>query len=180
MNHANRYQQAPPPSNGLGVAGIMNKNLGFLGTCGLLSPIGLILSLIALRKQPRGLAIAGVIIGAVGSLWFLVALLIFGFMVMGLLAIAGAGVAMTLPNIQTAGNMLEMRSEINEYHSTLGKLPESVDAITTIKPDLKLDAWNHPIRYEITGSTTYELRSAGPDGAWNTADDIKLPFTAGR
>ena len=78
MNHANRYQQAPPPSNGLGVAGFVLSLLGFLGTCGLLSPIGLILSLIALRKQPRGLAIAGVIIGAVGSLWFLVALLILG------------------------------------------------------------------------------------------------------
>ena len=56
---------------------------------------------------------------------------------------------------------------------------ESVDTITTLKPDLKLDAWNNPIRYEITGTNSYELQSAGPDGNWNTADDIELPFTAG-
>lgn len=180
MNQHAYPQHNPPPSNGLGVAGFVLSLLGFLGTCGLLSPIGFILSLIALRKEPRGLAIAGAIIGAVGSLWLLVALLVFGFMVMGLLAIAGAGVALTLPNIQTAGNMLQMHTEINDYHSTLGKLPESVDTITTLKPDLKLDAWNNAIRYEITGANAYELRSAGPDGSWNTADDIKLPFTAGK
>ena len=178
MNQPHTHHPAPPPSNGLGVAGFVLSLLGFLGTCGLLSPIGFILSLVALRKEPKGLAIAGVIIGAIGSLWFLFALVIFGFMLMGLLAIAGAGVAMTLPNIQTAGNMLQMHTEINDYHSTLGKLPESVDAITTLKPDLKLDAWNNNIRYDITGTNTYELRSAGPDGAWDTADDIKLPFTA--
>lgn len=179
MNQNLPNAHTPPPSNGLGVAGFVLSLLGFIGTCGLLSPIGLLLSLIALRKQPRGLAIAGTIIGAVGSIWMLFALLVFGVMIMGLLAVAGAGVAMTLPNIQTAGNMLEMRTEINEYHATLGSLPESVDTITTLKPDLKLDAWNNSIRYEITGPNRYELSSAGPDGTWDTADDINLPFTAG-
>ncbi len=179
MNNAYQQPPATPPSNGLGVAGFVCSLLGILTTCGLLSPIGLIFSLIALRKEPRGLAIAGTIIGAFGSIGFIIFFLIFGFMLMGLLAVAGAGVALTLPNIQTAGNMLEMHNQIDQYHSTLGSLPESVDTITTLKPDLKLDAWNNPIRYEITGTNSYELQSAGPDGKWNTADDIELPFTAG-
>lgn len=60
----------PTPSNGLGVAGFVTSLVGLLLTCGLLCPLGFIFSLVALRKQPRGMAIAGAVIGGLGSLWF--------------------------------------------------------------------------------------------------------------
>jgi hypothetical protein len=57
-----------PTSSGLAVAGFTFALLGFL-TCGCLSPIGLTLSVMSLDHKPRGLAIAGCILGGIGSLW---------------------------------------------------------------------------------------------------------------
>src|SRR5437773_6109506 len=77
---------APPPTNGLGVAGFVTSLIGVV-TCGFLSPIGLLFSLVGLTRRPRGLAIAGTVLGALGSLWLFVA----GFaMVMGLLGLSRA------------------------------------------------------------------------------------------
>ena len=60
-----------PQSNGLGVAGFVLSLLG-LFSCGILSPIGVILSLLGITKQPRGLAIAGLILGLVGMVCLVV------------------------------------------------------------------------------------------------------------
>lgn len=35
-----------------------------------------------------------------------------------------------------------------------------------------LDPWDNPYRYSSMSAETYEIRSAGPDGAENTDDDI--------
>ncbi|HHK42428.1 MAG TPA: hypothetical protein ENJ50_08425, partial [Planctomycetaceae bacterium] len=76
----------PAPTNGLGIAGFIISLLGFL-SCGLLSPIGFLLSLVGLTKQPRGFAIAGAIIGAIGTL----GLFLFGFaMIAALLGLSSA------------------------------------------------------------------------------------------
>ena len=76
----------PAPTNGLGIAGFIVSLVGFL-SCGLLSPIGFLLSLVGLTKQPRGFAIAGAIIGAIGTLW----LFLFGFaMIVALLGLSSA------------------------------------------------------------------------------------------
>lgn len=63
-------------SNSLGLAGFILSLIGFF-SCGLLSPIGLILSFFGLFKPPRGLAIAGFILGLIGSILLLV-MLVFG------------------------------------------------------------------------------------------------------
>src|SRR6185503_10603697 len=63
---------AHPPSNNLGLAGFVTSLLGLL-SCGVLSPIGLLLSLIGLTKRPRGFAIAGTILGLIGSVFLAVA-----------------------------------------------------------------------------------------------------------
>ncbi len=55
-----------PANNSLGVAGLLVSIAGFF-TCGLLSPIGLLLSLAGLLKAPRGAAIAGSVLGLFGS-----------------------------------------------------------------------------------------------------------------
>lgn len=55
-------------SNGFGTAGFV-LSLVAIATCGILSPIGLILSIIGLFKQPRGMAAAGTVLGTLGSIW---------------------------------------------------------------------------------------------------------------
>jgi hypothetical protein len=57
------------PSNGLGTAGFIVSLVGLV-TCGLLCPIGLLLSVFGLLKPPRGFAIAGTLIGGLGSIGF--------------------------------------------------------------------------------------------------------------
>jgi Na+-driven multidrug efflux pump len=57
----------PAPSNGLGIAGFVVSLVGLI-PCGLLCPLGALLSLIAVFRQPRGFAIAGLIIGTLGSI----------------------------------------------------------------------------------------------------------------
>lgn len=69
----------PPPSNGLGTAGFIVSLVG-LFTGGILSPLGLLLSFIALFRRPRGMATAGFIIGMIGSIFLAAWLAFFGFL----------------------------------------------------------------------------------------------------
>ena len=76
-------------SNGLGTAGFILSLVGLV-TGGILSPIGLIISLIALGKHPKGLAIAGVIIGLIGSCGIIATVMFAGA---AILAALGIGIA---------------------------------------------------------------------------------------
>lgn len=66
-----------PRSNVLGVAGFVFSLLGFF-SCGVLAPIGLLLSFCGMFSEPKGLATAGLILGFVGSLWLIVGVFILG------------------------------------------------------------------------------------------------------
>ncbi len=74
------------PSNGLGTAGFVTSLVAIV-TCGLLSPIALILSLVGLFKKPKGFAIAGTVISGIQ----VIAILIIG--VGPMVALVGIGVA---------------------------------------------------------------------------------------
>lgn len=74
--------------NGMAVAGFVCSLLGLI-SCGILSPIGLIISWIAQAKQKSSLGLAGLVMGIIGSLWMIIAL-IFGLfaVILGALGIA--------------------------------------------------------------------------------------------
>jgi hypothetical protein len=57
-------------------------------------------------------------------------------------------------------------------------LPETLDALRRSRPAAAaaLDGWGRAIRYERLSETSFRLRSAGPDGAFDTADDIVKDF----
>ncbi len=65
-----RYSEPASGGNGFGLAGFIISLVSVL-TVFLLAPLGLILSLIGLRKAPRGLAIAGAVIGGIFTLLLL-------------------------------------------------------------------------------------------------------------
>lgn len=60
---------APPPlgSNSMGVAGFV-LSLASFATCGCLSPVALVVSLFGLRREPKTLAVAGVVLSLLGFL----------------------------------------------------------------------------------------------------------------
>jgi hypothetical protein len=141
---------APRPTNSLGVAGLTTSIIGIF-TCGTFSPIGLLLSLIGLAKAPRGNAIAGSIIGAVGCGIFL-SMFCYGFY-------GGLVTAMSLEDASAA---------IEAYRADMGELPD--ESIGGALLQCEKDAWNNELRYSRTWNG-YEVRSAGLDGAFDTIDD---------
>ena len=157
------YPPPPPPpppltsqTNGLGIGGFVVSLVGIL-TCGVISPIALILSLVALRRQPRGFAIAGTVIGGVGTLM-----------------VAGFAVAfLAFPEIkqvfETSFAMYKAHTVIESHRGENDALPSDEEGNRLIE-DLA-DGWGNPLRYELDGET-FMVRSAGPDGEFGTPDDI--------
>lgn len=151
-------------SNGLGIAGFIVAIVGIV-SCGLLSPIGLLLSLIALIWPPRGFAIAGAIVGLLGSIWLITAGLAM------VLAFAGFGamanIAVNVVETQTAVEQAVARIEAFQYEH--GALPTKDEGQALID-DLH-DGWDRGLRY-VLAAETYRVVSSGPDGTFDTGDDL--------
>lgn len=145
--------QRPSGSNPLGIVGFI------LAFC--LSPIGLIISLIALAKQPRGFAIAGVIIGLLGSgVW---ACAIWGYSMFGKFA---TQVVELSTEYKTIDESITVYQAANN-----GNLPPDLAALQ-LPGHEDVDPWNTPYKYEPSADgKTWTLTTAGIDAAFGTADD---------
>lgn len=177
MTH-NPYQYTPPspaapaqPFNGLGLAGFIVSLLGYFTGC-ILCPVGLLLSFIALFKRPRGFAIAGFILGLIGSIVPLALLLFFGLTIF---TIGAAVVSEGMPAINTftaivqANRTIDTAASANDY-----QLPEEEAGNAALAG--KKDAWGKPLHYRKLSDREYEIRSAGRDGTLNTSDDLDQAF----
>jgi len=159
-------------SNTLGLAGFITSLVGFALTGGLLCPVGLILSLIALRRQPRGFAIAGVVLGVMGSCGGC----IIALFVLPAIAIAIAGGATMLtaaafmlvggtPAMETFDHMFQIKREIGVYAKQHGAPPASLSDLNLPK-DILDDGWGTPLQYQMSGSAPawkWSLQTAGPN-----------------
>jgi|TARA_B100000809_G_scaffold201992_1_gene202677 hypothetical protein len=144
-------------TNGLGIAGLVVSILGIL-TCGLISPLGLLLSLIALLKPPRGLAIAGTIVGFLGTGFLVVfAWLIWMWVTIG------------VNTVKTRELALEARDVIEEYYTENAAYPDGIEGNKLIAG--MVDAWDNDLRYDADDDS-YLIRSASHDGDMDTDDDI--------
>jgi len=174
------------PTNGLGIAGFILSLVGLCGTGGFLIALGLIMSLIALKDEPRGFAIAGVVIGALGSCGIILTLLIAPFVILTvLLGLGATGAALGLAAI-VGGAELESQIEmaildaaIQEHVEDRGSLPASLDDLRSFMGSdapagLFTDHWANPYEYELTegDGPGYRLYSAGADGIAGNADDV--------
>jgi len=154
------FESPPRPasgSNGMGVAGFVVSLVGFVLTCGILCPLGLIFSLVGLARPPRGLAIAGTVIGGLGSL-LLVAAISAYFLIPGVPEVLGTLIPLG-----------EAAATIDDYHQREGKYPDN-DEGNELIANLR-DGWGRPFLYERT-EPGYAVRSAGLDGKYHTGDDI--------
>lgn len=160
-------------SNPLGIAGFVVSLVGLVASCGLLSPIGAVLSLVAMSKRPKGLAIAGFVLGLIGSLWIVA--LIVGVVVLGVGGVAamiGLG-----PVFEVAFDQAEIRNAMRDYRAEHGALPASLDDLTGLDPDVLTDHWGSAYRLEYTDNgETPVIISDGPDKQKGTDDDIRLEF----
>lgn len=167
-------------TNGLGIAGFV---ISLVGLCvgGLLSPVGLVLSLIALGKQPRGFAVAGVIIGAVGScgiILMMVALPLALALMIGVAAAVGL-TAIAGPQVESYVEMFVLTTNIEESAQKSGDtLPATLDEIASKLNEKQVtDPWGHKYLYELTQEgKAFRLYSMGPDGLPGTPDDVRYTW----
>jgi hypothetical protein len=78
----------------------------------------------------------------------------------------------------TTVNLESLAHEVLVYASDGQDLPESLEALRRFHPTAGAlpDAWGHKIRYERLSDDSFRLRSAGPDGVFDTPDDIVKDF----
>ncbi len=152
-----RSEEPPRPrSNPLAIVGLV------LAFC--ISPIGLLLSLIALAWPPRVLAVIGVIIGLIGTaLWVLL----------------GAGAVLAWPLILQGNEVFEDYSEISrhvESHRAANnnELPGELGAAGVTGSTL-VDPWGNAYIFEKSADgALWSIRTLGPDGQPDTPDDFSI------
>lgn len=163
-------------TNMLGIVGFVLSLLGILGTGGLLCPVGLVLSLIALGRPPRGFAVAGVVLGLLGTCGgIILAIFIIGI---ALTAIAGVGAMFVLSQsdrIELSSDMAKIGFAVQQYkEGNRGIAPAGLSGLELERPTL-LDPWGHEYRYFLTDNESgFDVMSNGADGVENTDDDIAL------
>lgn len=74
----------------------------------------------------------------------------------------------------TEADMETLAREILTYTMDASGLPEDLSDLRRFRPQTAgyLDGWGRTLRYVKLSESTFQLRSAGPDGVFETEDDI--------
>jgi len=160
----------PRRVNALGIAGFVLSILGVL-TFGLLSPIGLLFSLLGMVRSPRGFAATGTLLGLLGtSFW---ALLIYAVVHADHSRVMQA--ELTRGRQATVQQIDEVNKQINEFiMQNGGELPDEIEGNRLAVQNQ--DAWGQELQYQPT-KQGFIILSAGPDKKFQTRDDVSKGFT---
>jgi len=169
------YVAAKTSENGLGIAGFICSLIGIV-SCGLLSPIGLVLSIVAMFREPRGFAIAGLVLGLIGSLWAAIVALVIASVG---LAVFGAIFALgfSLKPLEAWADGAQITEAVIQHMREHGEAPGSLDELTGLTSSTLSDPWGNVYRFEIIDDgARLRIISDGPDGLPDTEDDFELEF----
>jgi len=173
-------QPVPPPTgaNGWGIAGFVVGLVGLCGCGGLLSPIGLLLSVFGLFRAPRGWAVAGAIVSALGCCCLLpvgvpVVLVMTGAISVSALVIWVGTTFQLAPPAKTALHATVISTMIAAHYGASQTVPQELDELDLEAPVL-VDGWGKPFDYKVTDRGGFILRSAGGDGTLDTGDDFDM------
>ena len=159
----------PNETNGLGLAGFIVSLIGIL-TCGVPSIIGLGLSLFALRKNPKGFAVAGVVLGVVGLLELVLVVVSLYNTVQAVKSVQGI-----LSQSLSQSVAQECANGVAEEWKLSDQLPSQEAGQKLIAG--KTDIYGKELRYDTDGSS-FSIRATGEDQLFDTEDDIVVgPFS---
>jgi hypothetical protein len=68
-----------------------------------------------------------------------------------------------------------LKGNLETFRQARGRYPTEVEGLALCLPSgqvLRSDPWGHPYRYRLVAAKP-EIRSAGPDGVFDTADDFR-------
>ncbi|GAA4421991.1 hypothetical protein [Bremerella cremea] len=169
QNHSSQcHHYQKPKANVLGAWGFGISLFGLIATFGLLCPLGLLLSFLGLFSRRRGMAIAGLIIGGVGTMIVAV-----GVGSIAMAASAAHYYSVEAPKIAKTQQVLDHACVVVEsYRQENGQLPEGIEG-NKLVIEIE-DAFGNAVRYEPEDGNQFAIRSAGPDGDFDTSDDIRM------
>jgi hypothetical protein len=149
-------------------AGYVFGGLSFVPLFGVLfGIIAIVIGAIRGDKKIAILVVGGIAFNVVlyGSLFY------FGF-------VAKTGVFADLKIKLASQIMTTDAGQISLYKQQHGSLPKTLAEIPRARESMfsPTDPWGKPLAYTPNEDGTFELRSAGPDGEFNTADDIVQKF----
>jgi hypothetical protein len=165
--------------NGLGVAGFFIAGIGLFIPTGIIALLGLLVSLVALGKAPRGFAGMGVIIGLFGTVvWIAITgVAILGAVAIGVSAVLAGAAAFILMQpeiIEVTSDMVNVTIAALEYEDKNDALPDNLDAMD-LSLSTRTDPWGNPYRYMIVEDEPgFDVVSSGSDGIMGTDDDLVL------
>jgi hypothetical protein len=175
-----QYVMVPAQAgNGLGVAGFFIAAIGILIPTGIVALLGLLVSLVALGKAPRGFAGMGVLIGLIGTaVWMAITgVAIVGALAIGVGAVLFGSVAFVLMQpeiIEVSADMVNVTIAAYEYEDKHGSMPDGLDSLG-LSVSATTDPWGNPYRYVITEDDLgFDVISSGSDGIMGTDDDLAL------
>lgn len=168
-----------PQSNGLGVFGFFVSLIGLFIPTGIVSLLGLVLSLAAIGRAPRGFATMGVILGLLGTVFWLVIMVL--AVALGLLGLAVGAVAIgfcfMLVNpevVETTTDMVNVAIAAEDYKKHNGGLPDTIDELD-LSVAVMTDPWGGPYKFVLANvEHGFDVISGGPDGVFETDDDVTL------
>ncbi len=167
--------------NGLGVAGFLIALIGLAIPTGIVALLGLLVSLVALGKAPRGFAGMGVLIGLIGTaVWMAITgIAIVGALAIGVGAVLFGSVAFVLMQpeiIEVSADMVNVTIAAYEYEEKHGGMPDGLDSLA-LSVSTTTDPWGNPYRYVITEDELgFDVISSGSDGIMGTDDDMALSY----
>lgn len=163
----NQLNHQDPNKNSLGVAGFVLSCLGVL-SLGLLSVPGFVLSLFGVFRKPRGLAIAGLVLGFLGSVFFVTVGM--GLIVL-MVGLGGLNFAL--------GHLEELGAAFDDAETKVRSAYFENSDVTSQQLQLVIrgveDPWDGQISVSRTESS-FTLVSAGADKSVGTDDDISHDF----
>lgn len=164
-------------TSGFAIASLILGFFSFIPVLGFLTGIVAttlgIIALIKIKKdlsKGKGFAIAGVILGILGVLF---TPLLYGAMFY-FFFVAKNGPLDESKKLLSQQLLTQNAGSLELYKKKYGACPNSLDELT--KDGFAIFSSDHylkPFYYKVSpDGISYELRSLGPDGAYNTADDI--------
>lgn len=135
-----------------------------------LGTVGMIVSVVGLWQEPRGLAIAGTVVGAIESVLLIGAVIFVVLFAGGMAAEFITGFA---HGIEVRVEASEIQHAARQYQQRHGALPADLSVLEGLSQDARTDPWGnrYHIRIESGGVT---IISGGPDARFGTLDDIRV------
>lgn len=155
-----------PQKNTIGLVGFI-VSLASILTCGFVAPIGALVSFIGVFKRPRGLAVAGLIIGLILS----VVPLLFGGAVLAFIFGWGA--------VKQATVMQNSKRGVQVFYDANGRLPSETEyddivdqTIVELSQTFDAQGLRFEYEYQVIDDMTYHVAFPGFDKTLGTSDDL--------